>query len=214
MNRSPFRSGPCAQNPAPRSLLPGPPLLRQVAERSLFLWNNEYIVQLVAAHRGAVLPMVLGALEQNAANHWNPAVHRWVLGLGAGAAPAAGCWGVSCVWVPDRATCSGAALPTGQSEDAVVGEQFAKGYFFASSQISHRINRDPSLAPAPCCRSLTLNVRKMFQEMDAQLYEQCRQQYEEQQVGTWGGSRERGRAGRMLVGLQPGEKCCGLKEAL
>ncbi|GAB4821625.1 hypothetical protein N2152v2_008671 [Parachlorella kessleri] len=76
----------------------------QVAERSLFLWNNEYIVQLVAAHRTAVLPLVLGALEENAATHWNPAVH-----------------------------------------------------------------------------SLTLNVRKMFQEMDAQLYEQCRQRYEEQQ---------------------------------
>ena len=48
----------------------------QVAERSLFLWNNEYIVQLVAAHRTAVLPLVLGALEENAATHWNPAVHR------------------------------------------------------------------------------------------------------------------------------------------
>lgn len=53
---------------------PGPS--SQVAERSLFLWNNEYIVQLVAAHRAAVLPLVLGALEQNAATHWNPAVHR------------------------------------------------------------------------------------------------------------------------------------------
>lgn len=49
----------------------------QVAERTLFLWNNEYIVQLVAAHRASVLPLVLGALEQNAANHWNPAVHRY-----------------------------------------------------------------------------------------------------------------------------------------
>lgn len=76
----------------------------QVAERTLFLWNNEYIVQLVAAHRASVLPLVLGALEQNAANHWNPAVH-----------------------------------------------------------------------------SLTLNVRKMFQEMDSQLYEQCKQSHEEQQ---------------------------------
>lgn len=29
--------------------------------------------------------------------------------------------------------------------------------------------------------SLTLNVRKMFQEIDAQLYERCRQQCEEQE---------------------------------
>lgn len=47
----------------------------QVAERSLFLWNNEYIVSLVAQFRHAVLPLVFGALEQNAASHWNPAVH-------------------------------------------------------------------------------------------------------------------------------------------
>lgn len=76
----------------------------QVAERSLFLWNNEYIVQLVGAHRAAVLPLVIGALEHNAKHHWNPAVHN-----------------------------------------------------------------------------LTLNVRKMFQEMDAELYEQCRRQWEEGQ---------------------------------
>jgi len=48
---------------------------RQVAERSLFLWNNEYIVSLVAQHRHAVLPLVFPALERNARSHWNPAVH-------------------------------------------------------------------------------------------------------------------------------------------
>ncbi|KAG1665482.1 hypothetical protein FOA52_007614 [Chlamydomonas sp. UWO 241] len=47
----------------------------QVAERSLFLWNNEYIVNLVAQQRHALLPIVLPALEENTANHWNPAVH-------------------------------------------------------------------------------------------------------------------------------------------
>mmetsp|Transcript_34091 Transcript_34091/g.96633 ORF Transcript_34091/g.96633 Transcript_34091/m.96633 type:complete len:497 (-) Transcript_34091:439-1929(-) len=46
----------------------------QVAERSLFLWNNEYIVSLVAQHRQAVLPLVYGPLERNV-NHWNPAVN-------------------------------------------------------------------------------------------------------------------------------------------
>lgn len=47
----------------------------QVAERSLFLWNNEYVVTLVAQHRAVVLPAVYGALARNAAGHWNAAVH-------------------------------------------------------------------------------------------------------------------------------------------
>jgi len=47
----------------------------QVAERSLFLWNNEYIVNLVAQQRHLLLPIVLPALEENTASHWNPAVH-------------------------------------------------------------------------------------------------------------------------------------------
>lgn len=46
----------------------------QVAERTLFLWNNEYVVTLVAGAREAVLPRVFGALAANAAGHWNGAV--------------------------------------------------------------------------------------------------------------------------------------------
>ena len=49
--------------------------ISQVAERSLFLWNNEYIVSLVAQQRTAVLPLVFAALERNERNHWNPQVH-------------------------------------------------------------------------------------------------------------------------------------------
>ncbi|KAK9795235.1 hypothetical protein WJX73_009506 [Symbiochloris irregularis] len=77
----------------------------QVAERSLFLWNNEYIVSLVAQHRQQILPRVFPALEANARSHWNPAVH-----------------------------------------------------------------------------GLTCNVRKMFQEMDLQLYEECRQRFEAEEA--------------------------------
>eukprot|EP00195_Chlamydomonas_chlamydogama_P009406 CAMPEP_0202890192 /NCGR_PEP_ID=MMETSP1392-20130828/692_1 /ASSEMBLY_ACC=CAM_ASM_000868 /TAXON_ID=225041 /ORGANISM="Chlamydomonas chlamydogama, Strain SAG 11-48b" /LENGTH=505 /DNA_ID=CAMNT_0049573725 /DNA_START=263 /DNA_END=1780 /DNA_ORIENTATION=+ len=76
----------------------------QVAERSLFLWNNEYIVNLVAQHRHQLLPLVLPALEENTNNHWNPAVH-----------------------------------------------------------------------------GLTCNVRKMFQELDEQLYEECKRKYDDEQ---------------------------------
>jgi serine/threonine-protein phosphatase 2A regulatory subunit B' len=45
----------------------------QVAERALFLWNNEYLVQLVAAHRERIFPLFYGALELNRA-HWNQQV--------------------------------------------------------------------------------------------------------------------------------------------
>mmetsp|Transcript_25508 Transcript_25508/g.84001 ORF Transcript_25508/g.84001 Transcript_25508/m.84001 type:complete len:493 (+) Transcript_25508:125-1603(+) len=47
----------------------------QVAERALFLFNNDYIVSLVAQNRHVILPIVFGALERNARNHWNAAVH-------------------------------------------------------------------------------------------------------------------------------------------
>jgi len=75
----------------------------QVAERALFLWNNEYIVHLVASNRHSVLPVVFEALERNM-EHWNAAVH-----------------------------------------------------------------------------SLTMNVRKMFQEMDAALYDDCEKNYRDQE---------------------------------
>ena len=76
-----------------------------MAERSLFLWNNEYIVNLVAQHRHQLLPILFPALEENTNSHWNPAVH-----------------------------------------------------------------------------GLTCNVRKMFQELDEQLYEECKRKYEEEQA--------------------------------
>lgn len=74
----------------------------QVAERALFLWNNEHIVSLIAQNRSVIAPIICEALEKNIHGHWNQAVH-----------------------------------------------------------------------------GLTINVRKMFMEMDAELYEECRRQYEE-----------------------------------
>mmetsp|Transcript_15444 Transcript_15444/g.39345 ORF Transcript_15444/g.39345 Transcript_15444/m.39345 type:complete len:469 (-) Transcript_15444:18-1424(-) len=47
----------------------------QVAERALFLWNNDYISSLVAQNRDTVLPLIFPALENNARTHWNSAVH-------------------------------------------------------------------------------------------------------------------------------------------
>lgn len=46
----------------------------QIAERALFFWNNEYIVNLIVHHRERVVPFVFGALQRNAEDHWNPNV--------------------------------------------------------------------------------------------------------------------------------------------
>lgn len=81
--------------------LPG----NQVAERSLFLWNNEHIVSLIAQNRTVVLPIIFEALERNVESHWNQAVH-----------------------------------------------------------------------------GLTVNVQKMFIEMDLELFEECQRQYMDRQV--------------------------------
>ncbi|KAL6894483.1 hypothetical protein ACP4OV_008581 [Aristida adscensionis] len=77
----------------------------QVAERSLFLWNNDHIVSLIAQNRGVIFPIIFEALERNIQSHWNQAVH-----------------------------------------------------------------------------GLTANVRKMFLDMDSELFEECQQQYLEKQA--------------------------------
>ncbi|KAL5729417.1 hypothetical protein ACHQM5_002375 [Ranunculus cassubicifolius] len=46
----------------------------QVAERALFLWNNDHIVSLIAHNRQVILPLIFPALERNTRNHWNQAV--------------------------------------------------------------------------------------------------------------------------------------------
>ncbi|KAI4375363.1 hypothetical protein MLD38_013243 [Melastoma candidum] len=46
----------------------------QVAERALFLWNNEHIVELIKQNRRVILPIVFPALEKNTKDHWNQVV--------------------------------------------------------------------------------------------------------------------------------------------
>ncbi len=52
-----------------------------MAERALFLWNNEYIVSLIAQHRHTLLPIVYPALMANIEAHWNAAVHGLTLNV-------------------------------------------------------------------------------------------------------------------------------------
>jgi len=48
--------------------------LLKVAERALFLWNNDHIVNLIAHNRQVILPIIFPALDRNVQSHWNPAV--------------------------------------------------------------------------------------------------------------------------------------------
>ncbi|TYI10892.1 hypothetical protein ES332_A09G171900v1 [Gossypium tomentosum] len=79
----------------------------QVAERALFLWNNEHTVNLFALNRQVILPIIFEALERNIRSHWNQAVH-----------------------------------------------------------------------------GLTMNVRKMFMEMDANLFDKCQKEFAEKEART------------------------------
>merc|ERR1712050_50957 len=47
----------------------------QGAERTLFFWNNDYIVKLINQNRHELFPTIIGALYRNSKNHWNSAVH-------------------------------------------------------------------------------------------------------------------------------------------
>ncbi|KAJ0103252.1 hypothetical protein Patl1_06015 [Pistacia atlantica] len=47
----------------------------QVAERALFLWNNEHMVDLIADNRNVIFPIIFESLEKNMQTHWNQAVH-------------------------------------------------------------------------------------------------------------------------------------------
>ncbi|XP_059316382.1 serine/threonine protein phosphatase 2A 57 kDa regulatory subunit B' theta isoform-like [Lycium ferocissimum] len=53
----------------------------QVAERALFLWNNDHIENLIKQNRKVILPIIFPALERNARHHWNQAVHSLSLNI-------------------------------------------------------------------------------------------------------------------------------------
>lgn len=53
----------------------------QVAERALFLWNNDHIESLIKHNRKVILPIIFPALERNTRGHWNQAVHSLTLNV-------------------------------------------------------------------------------------------------------------------------------------
>ncbi|GAA5833911.1 hypothetical protein JCM11251_006008 [Rhodosporidiobolus azoricus] len=48
----------------------------QVAERALYYWNNEYIVNLIGENMDVVLPIVYPSLHANSNGHWNRQIHN------------------------------------------------------------------------------------------------------------------------------------------
>lgn len=55
----------------------------QVAERALFLWNNDHIRNLITQNRKVILPIIFPALEKNTRprGHWNQAVQSLTLNV-------------------------------------------------------------------------------------------------------------------------------------
>ncbi|XP_062225961.1 serine/threonine protein phosphatase 2A 57 kDa regulatory subunit B' theta isoform-like [Phragmites australis] len=53
----------------------------QVAERALFLWNNDHIENLIKQNYKVLLPIIYPALERNARDHWNQAVRSLTLNV-------------------------------------------------------------------------------------------------------------------------------------
>ncbi|KAJ6812279.1 serine/threonine protein phosphatase 2A 57 kDa regulatory subunit B' theta isoform-like [Iris pallida] len=53
----------------------------QVAERALFLWNNDHIENLIKQNRKVILPIIFPALERNTRSHWNQAVQSLTLNV-------------------------------------------------------------------------------------------------------------------------------------
>ncbi|GER46919.1 serine/threonine protein phosphatase 2A 57 kDaregulatory subunit B' iota isoform [Striga asiatica] len=53
----------------------------QVAERALFLWNNDQVINLVTQNRQVLIPIIYPALEANTKNHWNQAVLNLTLNV-------------------------------------------------------------------------------------------------------------------------------------
>lgn len=52
-----------------------------MAERALFLWNNDHIEVLIKQNSKVILPIILPAIERNTKEHWNQAVQSLSLNV-------------------------------------------------------------------------------------------------------------------------------------
>lgn len=52
-----------------------------MAERALFLWNNDHIENLIKQNRKIILPIIFPALQKNTTKHWNQAVQSLTINV-------------------------------------------------------------------------------------------------------------------------------------
>lgn len=52
-----------------------------MAERALFLWNNDHIRNLITQNHKVIMPIVFPAMEKNTRGHWNQAVQSLTLNV-------------------------------------------------------------------------------------------------------------------------------------
>ncbi|MED6220021.1 hypothetical protein PIB30_041099 [Stylosanthes scabra] len=52
-----------------------------VAERALYLWNNDHIESLIRQNRKVILPIIFPALEKSCTSHWNQLVKNLALNV-------------------------------------------------------------------------------------------------------------------------------------
>ncbi|KAI8801527.1 phosphatase 2A regulatory B subunit-domain-containing protein [Cladochytrium replicatum] len=50
----------------------------QVAERALYYWNNDYIINLIGDNASVILPIMFASLYRNSKSHWNRTIHGLV----------------------------------------------------------------------------------------------------------------------------------------
>lgn len=131
----------------------------QVAERALFLWNNEYIVSLIAKSREVILPVLYPALEANTTKvgRETTQTQRALLCLSfCTRNPVDPCLSFGCnARTRVRALCCGAS-----GADAA---RVRSGLQHWNSTV----------------HGLTFNVQKLFMDMDARLWEECTKRHKE-----------------------------------
>ena len=52
-----------------------------MAERALYLWNNDHIENLIKQNHKVILPIIFPALEKNGCNHWNQVVQSLTINV-------------------------------------------------------------------------------------------------------------------------------------
>lgn len=52
-----------------------------MAERALYLWNNDHIENLIRQNHKVILPIIFPALEKNDHDHWNQVVQNLTLNV-------------------------------------------------------------------------------------------------------------------------------------